>query len=76
MSNSAYLYQLIGQMLGADAQAWLNTPNPDFPGTPKPQDLVDCAECHDMVLRHLEGLCPTDAAVLRAEGHLTGIRGG
>lgn len=65
MASRAYLLQLAGQVFRQDSAVWLETPCPDFPGSPKPIDLIECSECSEMVEDYLHSLS-TAAAVERA----------
>lgn len=69
MASRAYLHQLITRVFGDQADVWLDTPNPDFPGNPIPRDLVECSECSEQVETYLHGLS-TEAAVQRAQDHI------
>lgn len=56
MASRHALHQRIEAVFGSRAQAWLDAPNPQWQGMPRPRDLVECAECSEMVDEYLDGL--------------------
>lgn len=73
MTSRDYLGQLISRVFGDLADTWLDTPNPNFLGKPRPRDLVDCSDCSGQVEDYLLTLS-TDAAVQRARAHLPTLK--